>query len=228
MKENEIPGLRQIPLFSELSFDDFEKILRASSLRHLPKGSLIFQEQDEYKGFYVVIEGRVKVYRLQPNGTETIFHVFGAMQTLAEVPMFVGGGYPAHAETLDDSTLLLVQKKGFLDLLHEFPDIAIKMLAGLSKRLKVLGGQIENLTALDVRTRLVRYLIEEYARQKEKSQLPMIELPMSKSLLAAQLGTVLATLSRTFRKLQEEGLIRVSGKKIFLEDVQGLRRLIRN
>ena len=217
-----IAALRKIPLFSELDDNDITEVLRSSALHHYPKGTLLFQENDPYLGFYIVMEGRVKVYRLLEDGKETIFHIMGELQPLAEVPMFVGGGYPANASTLEESTLLFVQKAGFLDRLHTQPEVAIKMLAGLSKRLKVLGAQIENLTALDVRTRLIRYLLDEWEQQKGNSLIPVVELGLTKSLLAAQLGTALETLSRTFRKLQTDGILRVSGKKIFLDDLPRL------
>ena len=177
-----------------------------------------------YLGFYIVLEGKVKVYRLLEEGKETVFHIITPMQTLAEVPMFVGGGYPAHAEAIEDSTLLFIQKQGFHEMLHRFPDVAIRMLAGLSKRLKVLGSQIENLTARDVRTRLIRFIIEEHEKKNEAASIPFIELSVSKSLLAARLGTIPETLSRTFKKLQTDGLIRMSGKKIFIENLTELKK----
>ena len=217
-------SLRKIPLFSELSDQDLEQVLTSSSTRHYAKSTLIFQEDQMYLGFYIVLEGKVKVYRLLEEGKETVFHIITPMQTLAEVPMFVGGGYPAHAEAIEDSTLLFIQKQGFHEMLHRFPDVAIRMLAGLSKRLKVLGSQIENLTARDVRTRLIRFIIEEHEKKNEAGSIPFIELSVSKSLLAARLGTIPETLSRTFKKLQTDGLIRMSGKKIFIENLTELKK----
>jgi CRP/FNR family transcriptional regulator len=98
------------------------------------------------------------------------------------------------------------------------------MLAGLSKRLRSLAAQLEDLTAHDVRTRLLHYLLEEFRLQKPGRLLPRITLRISKSVLAAQLGTTLETLSRTFRKLEDEGLIGMKGKIILLEEIDVLEK----
>ncbi len=222
MNQTLLDAVRDIPLFSELQADDLLTIIGASALVHAPKGTLLFQEGDAYRGFYVVVEGSVKVYKLTPEGKETMLHAIGRFQPLGEIPMFVGGGYPAHAETLSDSTLLLVHREGFLEQLRSNPDLSIRMLAGLAKRLKELGAKLEKISALDVRTRLMRWIVDEAARQGARGIEPVVTLPGTKSLLAAQLGIVLETLSRTFRKLEAEGLIKVSGKKILIRDLRAL------
>jgi CRP/FNR family transcriptional regulator, dissimilatory nitrate respiration regulator len=222
-REEILTGLRQIPLFSELSNEDLEIMSKSTSAVHMPKGTVIFRNEDDYYGFYVVLSGAVKVYKLTPDGKETILHLILPFQTLAEIPMFAGGGYPAYAETLEDSQLLCIYKEGFLDLIKTHSELAMKMLGGLSKRLKVMGAQLEKLNAHDVKTRLAQFIIEEYSRQKHLYEIPVIELPLSKTLLAAKLGTILETLSRAFKKLEGENLIRVSAKKVFIEDLGRLR-----
>lgn len=217
--------LQQIPLFSELNSDELQEIMKSGSTFHFPKGSLIFQEDDEYRGFYIVLQGSVKVYKLTGDGKETIFHIITPMNTLAEVPIFLGGGYPAYAQALENTKVILMQKNGFLGMLYQHPGIAIKMLAGLSKRLKVLGAQIENLTSHDVKSRLAKYLYDEYQKVTDTVVIPTITLPISKSLLAARLGTIGETLSRAFKKLQEEGFIEVKRNKIFFKDINGLRKM---
>ncbi len=219
MTRNEIlEGLRGIPLFSELTSEDLDVISRSTSDVVAAKGTILFRTDDEYYGLYVVLTGSVKVYKLTADGKETILHLIHPFQTLGEIPMFAGGGYPAFAETLEDSSLLCIYKQGFLDLIRMHPELAMKMLGGLSKRLKSLGAQIEKLSALDVKTRLARYLIEEYQKQRHARLIPAVELRDSKTLIAARLGTVLETLSRTFRKLEHEGLIKLKGKTVFIED----------
>jgi len=222
-----LEAIKDIPLFSELDLHDLMQIARSCSIRKSTRRTILFQEGDTYRGFYIVLRGGVKVYKLAPDGKETILHVLFPPQPLAEIPMFVGGGYPAHAETLEESELLFVQKEGFLEQVHSNPDLAIKMLAGLSKRLKLMGTQIEKLTSMDVRTRLVRFFLDEYERQKPNAVVPFITLPIAKSLLAAHLGTVLETLSRNLKKLESEGLIRVVRRKIVLENLQELQTLFR-
>jgi CRP/FNR family transcriptional regulator len=138
--------------------------------------------------------------------------------------MFAGEDYPAHAECLAESRVMFVEKDGFLSLLRTNPDLSLRMLAGLSKRLRAIAAQLEDLTAHDVRTRLLHYMLEEFHRQKPGRLLPRITLRTAKSVLAAQLGTTLETLSRTFRKLEDEGLIVMKGKSILLERLDAIEQ----
>ena len=126
--------------------------------------------------------------------------------------------------TVTDAHLLFIAKDVFLDRLGRNPSLALKMLAGLSKRLRLMGAQLEKLHAMDVRTRLVRYLVDELSRQGAAQSAAELTLPISKSLLAAQLGIAQETLSRAFRKLEREGLLLVRGKKILIDDPERLRR----
>jgi CRP/FNR family transcriptional regulator len=216
--------LRGLPLFSELDDSDLATLGRCCTETHPQRGTVLFREGDPFYGFYVVLEGKVKVYKLGADGRESMLHIIGPLSSLAEIPMFLGGGYPAYAETLEDSTLLCVFKDGFLALLHTHPELSLKMLAGLSRRLKTLGERIERLTALDVKTRLARYLLDEAGAAPPQVGGCEITLSISKTLLAASLGTIVETLSRAFRKLESEGCIRVHGKRIALVDAGELRR----
>ncbi|MCB2205242.1 Crp/Fnr family transcriptional regulator [bacterium] len=226
MEEKDIRNtLAELPMFTALRDEDIVHVARLCTVLRCEKGEILFREGDAYRGFYVVLEGGVKVYKLSPEGKETVLHIQFPPKTLAEIPMFAGEDYPAFAECLAPSRLLFVEKEGFLALLRETPDLALRMLAGLSKRLRELGAQLEHLTAHDVRTRLIRYLLEEYGRQhKAERVLPLLVLPISKTLLAAHLGTTLETLSRTLRKMEEEQRIKLKGKTVLLEDVPALQR----
>ena len=220
-----ISFLRDIPLFTELEEGDLARIAVHCRMQECGKGDLLFREGDPYRGMYVVISGGVKVFRLSPDGKETVLHILFPPHTLAEIPMFAGADYPAHAECLADSRVLFIEKHGFLNLLRGNPDLALRMLAGLSKRLRSLAAQLEDITTRDVRTRVIRYLLEEFGRQRSPDRvLPLITLPISKSLLAAHIGTTLETLSRTMRKLEEEGLIKMKGKTVLLQEREKLER----
>ncbi|MBR9979172.1 MAG: Crp/Fnr family transcriptional regulator [Bacteroidetes bacterium] len=222
--EHIIATLHLIPMFSELREDELRDIAALCHVRECEKRTLLFQEGSPYRGFYVVLEGSVKVFKLSPDGRETVLHVLFPHQTLAEIPMFAGEDYPAHAECLARSCVMFIESDGFLSLLRRNPELSLRMLAGLSKRLRHLAGQLEDLTAHDVRTRLIHYLLDEYELQKPGRVLPRMTLRTSKSLLAAQIGTTLETLSRTFRKLEAEGLILMKGKSILLQDVERMEK----
>lgn len=223
-KDEILEILPTIPMFSELHGDELRQIAECCRVQDCGKSGVLFQEGDPYRGFYVVLDGSVKVFKISPDGKETVLHVLFPRQTLAEIPMFAGEDYPAHAECLAESRVMFVEKDGCLALLRRNPDLSLRMLAGLSKRLRSLAAQLEDLTAHDVRTRLLHYLLTEFQRQKPGRLLPRLTLRTAKSVLAAQLGTTLETLSRTFRKLEDEGLIGMKGKIILLENLDELEK----
>lgn len=186
-------------------------------VREHPRGDILFAQGEVASGFYIIASGRVKIYKLSPDGKERILHIVLPVSTFAEAAIFGDGRYPAFAETLEASTLIYFPKDDFLDLLYGHSQIAINMIGGLSKFLRQFTSQIEDLTFRDVPARLARYLAD-LGGDEEAS----ITLPISKSQLASNLGTVSETLSRTFRKLSDEEIIRVQGRIIEILDVDRL------
>jgi len=209
-----------IPLFAGLGDDDLAALQALAKVRECPRGELLFSDGEEAAGFFVVLDGKVKVFKLSSEGKERILHIVHPGGTFAEAAIFGSGLYPACAETLAPSKLLFLPKEGFLGLLAGNSRIAINMIAGLSRFLRQFAQQIEELTFKDVPSRLARYLLG-LARGRRTT----VELPISKSQLASNLGTVSETLSRTLRKLSEDDLIRVSGKCVEILDVERLEEL---
>jgi len=135
-------------------------------------------------------------------------------------------GYPADAVALEPSQVLLVQKNGILALLRRQPELALRMLGSMSSHLRVLVGQLEDLTLKDVETRLANWLVKRCPnRQSEHSV--RIELTMTKRVLAAELGTVSETFSRTLAKFREQKLITVKGKAVTVLSPMKLNALLR-
>jgi len=218
--------LRDIPLFSELEIKELRQITAISSISRYKRNDIIFLEGERYRGFFIVLKGTVKVFKTSSEGKEYVLHLVNPPQAFADVPLFEGGNYPANAQALEDCVLLFIPKQGFIELLRENPTISLKMLAGFAKRLKSLSRQVEDLSLKEVVNRLARYLVDELERNgTENLPEPFLKLPISKSTLAAHLGTITETLSRTFKKLQDEGIIQVHGKKIFVQDFARLKEL---
>ena len=209
--------IRKCHLFSGISEDDTRLLASVFKLKSCPKGEILFEEGATADGFYLVISGKVKVYKLSPEGKERILHVIQPGNSFADAAIFGDGCYPAFAETLVESKLLFFPKKEFLDLLHAHSQLAINMIAGLSRFLRNFATQIEDLTFRDVPARLARYLV--FLAGNSRSS---VVLPLAKAQLASNLGTTSETLSRTFRKLTDENLIRVQGKNIDLLDIDQL------
>lgn len=218
--------LREIPLFTELSIQQLRQITAASNLKRFSKHEILFLENDHYTGFYILLKGVIKVYKISSNGKESIVHIIKPFNVFADIPLFEGGNYPVSAEALEESLALYIPKENFLILINKNPDLCLKMLAGFAKRLKSLVNQLEDLTSKEIPNRLAKYLlIEIKSTGTEEHPEPFVKLSIPKSTIAAYLGTITETLSRTFKKLQNEGIIRVSGKKIFVTNLKRLKEL---
>jgi len=212
--------LKNIPLFAGLTDDDLVALQSIVRVRDCQRSELLFADGESAEGFFVVLDGKVKVYKLSAEGKERILHVVHPGGTFAEAAIFGNGLYPAYAEPLLASRLLFIPKAGFLELLKGNSRMAINIIAGLSRFLRQFAQQIEELTFKDVPSRLARYLLD-----LAKGRAGTVDLPISKSQLASNLGTVSETLSRTLRKLSDDDLIRVEGKHIQLLDVERLEEL---
>ena len=212
--------LKHIPLFAGLAEHDLAALQALCWVRECPRGELLFSDGEQAEGFYVVLDGKVKVYKLSSEGKERILHIVHPGGTFAEAAIFGNGLYPAYAEPLLPSRLLFIPKDGFLTLLATNNRIAINIIAGLSRFLRQFAQQIEELTFKDVPARLARYLLD-----LSKGRRITVELPISKSQLASNLGTVSETFSRSLRKMIDDDLIRVSGKKVEILDVARLEEL---
>lgn len=212
--------LKNVPLFAGLNESDLDDLMAIVRINEHPRGELLFSDGEEAAGFFIVLDGKVKVYKLSPEGKERILHVIQPGGTFAEAAIFGEGLYPAYAEPLQASKLLFLPKDAFLALLRDNSRVSINMIAGLSKFLRQFANQIEDLTFKDVPSRLARYLMD-LSRGVKRT----VVLPISKSQLASNLGTVSETLSRTLRKLSEDDLISVSGKTVEIIDFDRLEEL---
>lgn len=207
--------LRRAPLFATLPPGDLARIAAFATTRRFRRRETIFREGDRAEGFYVVASGRVKVFKLSPEGKEQVLHIVDPGQSFAEAAIFEGGDYPAGAEALSDCELVQVPKKPFIALLDETPRMALRLLASLSRWLVRMTSLVEDLALRDVEARLCAYLLGEMeARGVPVRDGAVVELAVGKNVLASRIGTVPETLSRTLRKLQEEGTIRVRGRQI--------------
>ncbi len=208
-----INTLRSCQLFTGLPPPDLEAIAAVTSVKSLERGEYLFHEGDPAAGFYVVQRGAVNVHRVSAGGKEQIIHIFRAGDSFAEVALATPTGYPADARVVETTQVLLVQKAGILALLQRQPELALRMLGSMSSHLRVLVGQLEDLTLKDVETRLANWLIKRCPDPKSETPVK-IELTLAKGVLAAELGTVRETFSRTLAKFRGSKLIAVKGKTV--------------
>jgi CRP-like cAMP-binding protein len=211
-----------IPIFNGLPDDQIAAIKQIAVEKKVNKGEILFSEGDEGKGFFVIAEGRLKVFKVSPEGKEQILHILGPGQPFGEVSVFAGQRFPANAQALENSRVFFLPRAAIVNLIAANPSLALNMLAVMSKKLRQFAVQIENLSLKEMPARLASYLI--YLAE-ERGVDDVIILKISKGQLASILGTIPETLSRIFAKLSGQNLIRVEGKKIIVLDRAGLEDL---
>jgi len=206
-------ALRSCQLFAGISPPELNAIAEFTVVKSVPKGAYLFHEGDVSAGFYIVQTGAINVHRVNAAGKEQVIHVFRAGESFAEGTLATDKGYPADARAVEASQVLLVQKADILALLRRQPELALHMLGSMSAHLRILVGQLEDLTLKDVETRLANWLVKRCPDSNCEKPVK-IELPMTKRVLAAELGTVSETLSRTLARFRDQKLVVVEGKTI--------------
>jgi len=219
IKEN----LAAVPLFKGLTDQQYDELAMVVVDQEFARGRTIFSEGDDGVGFYVIISGQVKIYKLSPEGKEQILHVFGSGEPFAEAAVFAGSSYPAHALALKTSRVFFIPREAFRDLIKANPSLAMNMMASLSMRLKRFAHMIEDLSLKEVPGRLAAHLL--YLDQEQSGDSDVVELEIGKAHLASLLGTIPETLSRILTRMNKQGFIASEGKTVKLLDREGLEDL---
>jgi len=214
--------LKNSKLFTGFNENSIEDIVSASSLRKVTKGEMIFHEKDPAEAFFIVGDGKIKIFKLSPEGKEQILMITKQGETFAEAALFGEGYYPASAQAIEDSLLMVVHKDKFLTLVKQNPNIALSLIARLSELLHKLNRLVEELSLTDITTRLAHYFINIIEEKKLSGQPIVIQLAEKKTILASQLGTIPETLSRSLAKLSKENIIKVDGSNIEINDLRKL------
>jgi CRP/FNR family transcriptional regulator len=218
--------LKRCPLFAGLNERDLKKIRSICLLKKVRKKEIIFSEGQEARGFYVTLSGKVKIYKVSPDGKEQILHVINAPDSFAEASLFLEGIYPAFAEALSDSQLLFIPKKDFIHLIEKNPRLSLNMIASLSHFLRRFASLIEELSLKEVSSRVAKYLIDLSSKSSKEEEPPKeVDLDLSKTQLASKLGTISETLSRTLAKMRSQGMIDVKRDRILILNRNALEEL---
>ena len=199
--------------FFESIEDDALKRLRPAARRvGAPKGTVVFHEGDACKGFYIVESGAVKLYKESPDAREHVLHVAVPGDCFGEAALFLGIGYPASAAAVRDSTLILLRKAEFLEIIRQDPDVSLRLMASMATWSHRLVRSIEALTLKDASARFASYLISRAA--KDGIAGATVDLGMPKQTLASHLGMSGETLSRILARLESEQVIEAIGRKV--------------
>lgn len=213
-------ALAASPLFKNLAPADVGRVAGFSVFRELEKGKVVFREGDDAGAFYVVASGQVKVFKESVDGRELIIKIMREGELVGEAAALAGVPYPATAQALDDAAAVEIPRREFAALLEREPDLALNIIAALSVRLNQISAVLEKLTLKDVPARLASYLLEHVA--EDPAGLEYVELDVTKTSLAAELGTVPETLSRALRRFAEAGLVASEGRRIIILDKTSL------
>jgi CRP/FNR family transcriptional regulator, dissimilatory nitrate respiration regulator len=217
-----VDQIAEVPLFKGLPREQLDKIAQIAVDKKHRKGLTLFSEGSRATGFYIIISGKIKVYKVSLEGKEQILHIFANGEFFGEVPMFAGGHYPAHAETLEASRVLFFPRDAFTELLRSEPSLALNMLGILCQRLRRFTHLIEDLSLKEVPARLAAYFLYLSNRRKGSDT---FDLDITKAQLASFLGTIPETLSRILSRMSQQQFIQVEGRKIKLLDHQALESL---
>ncbi len=221
--------LARVPLFARLGEQALDALVALARPRALKRKAYLFQEGDLYRGPYVVLGGLAVVFKVSAqDGRMLVLHVCRPGAVLAEMPLFEGppGRYPAYARVTRDSEVVLLPREPFTAFLRDHPEVTWELARGLAARLKELTLQLESVTLREVTSRVARYLLREVeAAGKQGEARPVLTLPLAKGSLAAYLGMVHETFSRTLSRLVKDRIVSVKGSEITILDVERLRRL---
>lgn len=213
-------ALRQISLFANLNAHELEAVAARAVEKRFAAGERLFYEGEECTGMFILGHGSVKIFKTSPAGREIMLGIDTAPSSVAEVPLFDGGPYPATVAAIDDVTAFHISKQDFYALARQNPELPLKVLGVVGRRLRKLVGLVESLTFGSVRQRLARALLDFGAQAGSDTY----ALPVTHEELALRLGTVREVVSRNLSRFQAEGLLRVQKREMTLLNRPGLER----
>jgi len=203
-------------------------MLAARTVRKLfSAGELLFSEGEPCNGLQIIARGKVRIFKTSVNGREQVLAVNVPGESIAEVPVFDGGPYPASAVAIEDTEIAFISRRDFNAYCLEHPEVSLKVLTVVGARLRRLVGIIEELSFTTIRQRLIATLLKLAQSEGKKTARGIeFQLPASHQELANQLGTVRELISRNLTRLQAEGLLDVDARQIVVKDIKGLSALL--
>ncbi|HZU28570.1 MAG TPA: Crp/Fnr family transcriptional regulator [Bryobacteraceae bacterium] len=215
--------LARVPIFSGLNDAELGFLAERTTRRQCSPGEMLFSEGEPCTGLYVVERGHIRIFKMSSSGREQVLSIDGPGGSIAEIPVFDGGNYPASASAVDNASLLFLSKADFQTLCLAHPQVALKVLRTVGARLRRLVRIIEELSFTTVRHRLASFLL--HLAQQEGRQTAegiAVLLPANQQEVAAQIGTVRELISRNLSRFQAEGLLAMEGREVIIRDLKQL------
>ena len=221
----DISALKYIPLFSELSETDLKEITKLAVRQYYKKDNMILIEEEIGSTMFIILEGRVKISRISEEGREVILSILSEGDFFGEMSILDGQNRSANVVTLDDSKIMIVRREEFLQMLHDYPQIAINLLKELAHRLRRSDAQIKSLSLQNATGKVASTLLR-IADDSGKIHLGQVEIPRlpPQQDLANMAGTSRETISRVLKSLSEKGYLRKEGNKLIILDYESFRQ----
>jgi CRP/FNR family transcriptional regulator len=215
-----IAALSEIALFAALSGSEIQGLAQRAVEKRFAADEVLFREGEECAGIFLIVQGTVKIFRTSAGGREVMLSIESAPASVAELPLFDGGPYPASVRAVEPVVALFVDKRDFQQVCRQYPDVALKVLAVVGRRLRQLVGLVEAMTFGSVTQRLARLLLDA----SKMAGAEVFELPVTHQELASRLGTVREVVSRNLARFRAGGLIRIQGRQVEIVDRGGLEQ----
>lgn len=209
--------LSKIPLFAGLTGSELESVAARAVERRYEPEDILFWEGDKAEGLFLLVEGSVKIFKTSSSGREMMLDLVAAPSSVAELPLFDGGPYPASVRAVKPSTALVINKSDFYQACRQNPDLPLKILSVVGRRLRTLVMVVESITFGSVTKRLAKLLLDLSEEQGSGN------ITLTHQELASRLGTVREVVSRNLARFRVQGLIKIEGREIAITDVSGLR-----
>ncbi len=219
--------LSEVQYFRGLDQEVLEFIEEHSKIKHYEKGSYLFHTEDKCEKLYIVKEGLIKVFLIGENGKEVTLHIVGSGKIMGDTILFNGEPYGANACALTDSELIIIENKTFERIISRYPEIGIRMLSDFGKRIKKMMMLVGEMVLNDVKTRLIRFVIElaQETGIKHDGKI-VINTVLTQDEMASIIGTKREVLCRELHKLEKEKLLTVNRGKITIHDFVSLRKKV--
>lgn len=222
-----VETLRRVSFFAVLPPDELKSLAAHCVVRRLGQGEMLFNEGDPSGGLFVVQAGAVKVFKMAETGREQVLGVERAGSTLGELPLFDGGSFPASATAIEESTLLYLPKREFLDLCRRNSEVAFAVIRSLAWRFRYMTSLVEELSLKEVSHRLARFLRDRALRSGVRTKRG-VEFPLEETNqeIGAEIGTVRDLVSRNLRRFVDRGILRLERRKVIVLDMDELEAQI--
>lgn len=214
--------VRDTPLFARLTDKSFEPIGRSIRIIDINRGRTLFNQDEPARFFYIVIEGWMKVFRTTPNGSEAVIGIFTRGQSFAEIAALAADNYPANSVAVSDACLAEIPVQPIVEAIAADTQVALVMLSSVSRQVRRLVDEIEQMKGLSGSQRVMEFLVELSPVESGPAR---IQLPYEKSVIARKVGMEAESLSRVFRKLGRYG-VRIENEWAAIDDIAVLRHTL--